>query len=50
MASLSVASELLRVTVKRSSNSCSLSSTVGTEIVNIVSPAVKVSIPVLAAV
>ena len=39
---------LLRVTVKRSSDSCSLSSTVGTEIVIIVCPAVKVSVPIVA--
>ena len=36
---------LLRVTVKRSSDSCSLSSAVGTGIVIIVCPAGKVSVP-----
>ena len=36
---------LLRVTLKRSSDSCSLSSTVGTEMVIIVAPAVNVSVP-----
>ena len=36
---------LLRVTVKRSSDSCSLSSAVGTEMVCTVCPAVKVSVP-----
>ena len=39
---------LLKVTVKRSSDSCSLSSVVGTEIVIIVSPAIKVSVPIVA--
>ena len=36
---------LLRVTLKRSSDSCSLSSAVGTEMVIIVVPAVNVSGP-----
>ena len=36
---------LLRVTLKRSSGSCSLSSMVGTEMVIIVSPTVNVSVP-----
>ena len=35
----------VRVTLKRSSDSCSLSSTVGTEMVIIVAPAVNVSVP-----
>ena len=39
---------LLRVTLKLSSGSCSLSSTVGTEMVIIVSPTVNVSVPDLA--
>ena len=48
VASASVAPDgLLRVTVNRSSDSCSLSSVVGTEIVSVLSPAVKVSVPVV---